>query len=244
MKHRVQRYFKANFRAVDENDKHRMEGYACVFGQRSVLMADWQHGPVYEVVEPGAITEDIIRSSDIVACIEHNPDRMIARSVNGEGTLSLAPDDNGLKVSWDVIDTTESRDCYENVKAGNYRGMSFGFWVDPNTDVSYTKDTETINGKEVEVKVRHINTVQGLFDVSVVAHPAYPTTSVESRSLEDVNKDNLIKELRAAFPEYNEPQSKPQPPVETRSEEMKRDYDLLEQFKSSLLTLGDDFLGI
>jgi len=207
---------KSQMRAEDGDSRH-VSGYACVFGERSVLMLDWEHGPVYEVIEPGAITDDLLRSSDVIACIEHDSDRMLARSVNGEGTLSLALDEHGLQCGWDCLNTTDGFNCLENVRAGNYRGMSFGFWINPDTDVSYTAEKE--DGKDI--KVRHINHVQGVFDVSVVAHPSYPATDIQQRSA-DFTKA-LEAELRKAFPE--------QPKKEERSKEMMRDWDFIEQLK-------------
>ena len=54
-------------------NERSIEGYAVVIGQESKYMYD----PVLrkcfiEIIEPGAITEELIRTSDIRALIEHN----------------------------------------------------------------------------------------------------------------------------------------------------------------------------
>lgn len=193
-----------------QTGSRHIEGYACVFSERSLLMRDWEKGLVYEQVEPGAITEETLRSSDVVAAIEHDETRMLARSVNGDGSLSLSLDDHGLKFGFYLPDTSEGNIVLEGVKRKDYRGMSFGFWIIPKEDVSYTTEQDG----DKTITVRHINRIRGIFDVSIVAHPAYPSTDVEVRSLK--------QELDAAFSTVSD--------KETRSEAMKRDYDKLTKF--------------
>lgn len=169
-------------------------------------MRDWDKGPVYEQVEPGAITEALLRESDIIANINHDDDRMLARSFNGDGSLALSIDDHGLKASFELPATPDGDTVLEGVRRKDFRGMSFGFWIDPAKDVSYTEE-QGEDGKTVTI--RHLNRLRGIFDVSVVTHPAYPTTEVEVRGIK--------QELEAAFKKTPKP----------RSEEMKRDYDMI-----------------
>lgn len=200
------RTYEGNIRSAEGS--RSIEGYACVFGQRSVLMMDWDEGPVYEVIERSAIDDAVIGKSDIIANINHDDSHMLARSVNGSGSLSLSLDDNGLKVSFDAPKTADGDTVLEGVRRNDFRGMSFGFWCDRKADITYTRE-EGKDGKDIVI--RHINKIRGLFDVSVVTHPAYPDTSVETRSA-------LQEEIRAALNIQ---------PKEVRSEEMKRDYDRL-----------------
>ncbi len=194
-----------------------MEGYAVVFGQRSVLLRDWNGGePVLEQIEPTAITDELLRSSDIVATINHDEDKMLARSCNGKGSLTLKRDEHGVLASWDCAPTMYGDFAYESAKRGDFSGMSFGMEIDPKTDVSYTREKDK-DGKDIVV--RHINTIRGLFDVSVVTHPAYPETVIQARSAE------VVAELRDAF--GNAPNKTPQ----ERSAEMLRDWDKIEQAK-------------
>lgn len=204
---KIIRSYKSEIRATA--DSRHIEGYACVFLQRSVLMRDWDRGAVYEQVEPGAITDALLRSNDVVANINHDDDRMLARSVNGEGSLSLSIDDHGLKVSFDAPSTPDGDTVLEGVRRRDFRGMSFGFWTDPRKDVTYTREFDE---KGKEITIRHINAIRGIFDVSVVTHPAYPSTDVEVRAL----KDTLSKELDEAFSKKEE-----------RSAKMMADYDKL-----------------
>lgn len=201
---KIIRSYQGEIRATA--DSRHIEGYACVFAQRSVLMRDWDKGPVYEQVEPGAITDALLRESDVIANINHDDDHMLARSFNGDGSLTLSIDDHGLKASFELPKTSDGDTVLEGVRRKDFRGMSFGFWIDPAKDVTYTEE-QGDDGKTVTI--RHINRIRGIFDVSVVTHPAYPTTEVEVRGIR--------QELEAALKKNPEP----------RSEEMKRDYDMI-----------------
>ena len=195
-------------------DSRRMEGYAVVFGQRSVLLRDWNGGgPVLEQIEPGAITDELLRSSDIIATINHDEDRMLARSCNGKGSLSLKRDEHGLLVSWECANTVYGDFAYESAKRGDFAGMSFGMEIDPKTDVSYTREKDKDGN---DIVVRHVNHIRNLFDVSVVTHPAYRETNIEARSAE----------IRQALGEKKE-DTTPAP----RNEAMLRDWERIEQAK-------------
>lgn len=212
---REYRNIQTEVRATDGS--RRMEGYAVVFGQRSVLLRDWNGGePVLEQIEPSAITDELLRNSDIIATINHDEDKMLARSCNGKGSLSLKRDEHGLLVSWDCAPTMYGDFAYESAKRGDFGGMSFGMELDPKTDVSYTREKDEDGN---DIVVRHINAIRGLFDVSVVTHPAYPETVIQARSAE------VGAELRDAFGESSGKVR------EERNAEMLRDWDKIEQAK-------------
>ena len=61
--------------------RRTIEGYAAVFNSES---------------------EDAINNSDIFALFNHDDDRVLARSKNGVGTLSLKVDGRGLKYSFEA----------------------------------------------------------------------------------------------------------------------------------------------
>lgn len=209
MKKQFRSYVKSMLRA--EKDSRVLTGYPLVFGERSVLLPDWDHGAVYEVIEPGAIDEYLLSRSDIVANINHDDDKMIARWQNGSGSLQLSIDDRGLKMSLEAPDTVYGDIAYEGARRGDFTGMSFAFWLDPDIDISYTREKDG----DDEIYIRHINHIQGLNDVSIVTHPAYPATDIQARSAE------VSKEIGKAFPA---------PPAAKRSEAMMRDYDSIAAF--------------
>ena len=169
-----------------------IEGYAVVFNQRSVFLPDWNKGRmVEEVMMPGSITEELIAKSDVVANIDHDNSRMVARSVNGEGSLHLSLDEHGLKFSYEAPLTNDGETVLQGVRRGDFRGCSFAFTCDEDTGVHYEK-----NEKDPRALIRYVDEVNGLYDVSVVIHPAYPQTNVDSRAavLDGALKRGMIDE--------------------------------------------------
>ena len=155
-----------------------IEGYAVVFNQRSVFLPDWNKGRmVEEVMMPGSITEELIAKSDIVANIDHDNSRMVARSLNGEGSLRLSLDEHGLKFSYEAPLTNDGETVLQGVRRGDFRGCSFAYTCDEDTGVHYEK-----SDKDPRALIRYVDEVNGLYDVSVVIHPAYPQTNVASRA--------------------------------------------------------------
>lgn len=190
-----------------EGDARTLTGYPIVFGLGSVDLPDEEHGWVREVIEPGAVSDDLLMS-DVICNINHDDDQMIGRCTGGKGTLRLERDEHGVKMSVETPNTVYGDIAYEGTKRGDFRGMSFAFWLDADKDVSYTRGKA--DGKEVWV--RHINKIRGLMDVSIVTRPAYPDTEVDARA-------------------QKEPKQEPKPEPEERNEEMKRDWELIEKAK-------------
>ena len=190
-----------------EGDTRTLTGYPIVFGMNSVDLPDFDHGWVREVIEPGAVTDELLRS-DVICNINHDDDQMIGRCTGGKGTLRLERDEHGVKMSVEAPNTVYGDIAYEGTKRGDFRGSSFAFWLDADKDVSYTR--EKADGKEVWV--RHTNTVGGLMDGGIGTRPAYPDTEVDARA-------------------QKEPAQEPKTEPETRSEEMKRDWELIEKAK-------------
>lgn len=162
-------------------------GRPIVFGERSVLLGDWEHGAVYEVVERGAVTAELL-DGDIVANINHDDNQILGRSYGGKGSLELTLDDKGVSMRLDAPSTVYGDVAVSGAARGDLRGMSFAFMLNPREDLSYTREKDD---KGNDVYVRHINRIRKITDVSVVTHPAYPATSVEARGIE--------AELAAAF---------------------------------------------
>jgi phage head maturation protease len=69
-------------------------------------------------------------------------------------------------------------------------------WVDMYAEgnVTYEKLNER-SADNKEVWIRHINKIDGLFDVTICHRPAYPDTEVEVRSANDSIEEIVKKEL-------------------------------------------------
>jgi uncharacterized protein len=158
-------------------DSRHIEGYAIVFNQRSQLIFDWNNGrPVYEIIQPGAVDDSLIRKSDIKALLEHNGDRMLARSINGQGSMRISIDDIGVKYVFDAPNTADGNYALEEIRRGDLFGSSFAYWTDNDKNVDYYHEGDNL--------IRSVKKIDVLRDFSIVGDPAYMGTSVETRSIE------------------------------------------------------------
>ena len=172
----------------DENGQQSrvVEGRAIVFGQRSVNLTPWSSTRVvYEILERGCLTQDLINRSDVVYCLNHDSGvlKVFGRFRNSDiDTLKLELREDGLYVTCEMPETNAANDTLVLIKRGDIDGQSFAFsddWEDTENGVSYERTNETVDGKEVWL--RHVKKITGLYDVSIVTHPAYEQTSVGTR---------------------------------------------------------------
>ena len=172
-----------------QTESRTIEGTPIVFGVRSVNLTPWSDTrEVYEVLEPGCITNDLLQRSDVILNLNHSnmvPD-VLGRCRNGKGTLSLELRENKVGCRCDLPRTNNANDALELMRRGDITGMSFAFeddYEDTENGVSFERTGETHNGKEVWL--RHVKRITGLYDVAIVTHPAYEQTSVGTREQSD-----------------------------------------------------------
>jgi hypothetical protein len=151
-----------------------LTGYAVRYNTLSVDLGGFR-----ETILPGAFDKVLNRQrgkGDVVALFNHDPNQLLGRT--SSGTLELTSDDKGLRYSVVLPNTELGRTIGELVARSDLRGSSFAFTVEPRGE-------QWAPGEDGKPR-RSIREVSGLFDVSVVTHPAYPssTTSVARRSLE------------------------------------------------------------
>ena len=166
----------AEVRFEENEGKMILEGYAIVFEQET-LIGDEERG-FKEVISRTALTDTFMK--DVPLKYNHTDSFLIlARTKNK--SLVLEVDNIGLKVRAELIDTHSNEDVYKMVRSGLLDKMSFAFTV--------KKQSWDRSGK---IPVRRIESIDRLYDVSVVDLPAYDGTSIYSRSL-----DLVETELRA-----------------------------------------------
>lgn len=160
-----------------------IEGYAVVFNRESEILYDKKTKKFFtEIIESSAITDELIRSCDIKMLINHNKERMLARSRYGEGTLRLTVDDYGVKFSFQIPDTSDGQYIREMVNRKDFNGCSFSF-VDEDVVLDWNR--------ERGCATRKMKKVRALFDCSIVADPAYSDTEVSVRQIEDLEKTQI-----------------------------------------------------
>ena len=194
-----------NIELRDEPESRHIEGYGSVFNERSLDL-----GGFVEMIAPGAF-DGVIERSDVKCYLDHNPEKgILARSRNGKGSLSLVVDEKGLQYSFDAPHTNLGDEVVEGLKRGDYSQSSFAFTVD---DEVWTKEADG-------TYLRTITKIGGLYDVSIVANPAYEGTSVALRSLDAFKaQEEIPVEVREEEPKTEEPKVEEAPVEETPVEE-------------------------
>ena len=195
----------------DENGQQSREvnGRAIVFGVRSVNLTPWSSTRVvYEVLEPGCLTQELINRSDVIYNLNHNSSvlNVLGRFRNSEkDTLKLELRADGVYNSCELPQTTAANDALELIKRGDINGQSFAFeddYEDTENGVSYERTNETIDGKEVWI--RHVKRIIGLYDVSIVTHPAYEQTSVATREQSEAIDKAIEAQLKRECGDKND----------------------------------------
>lgn len=137
----------------------RLEGYAATFGAEAKIR------DYVETIAPGAFCQTLAERSDILALVDHDASRVLARTKSG--TLRLAEDSRGLHFDLDLPNTTAANDVLALAERGDLGGMSFAF---------------TVNRERWDGERRELQSV-ALHEISVVsAFPAYPDTIVHARA--------------------------------------------------------------
>lgn len=158
-----------------------IEGYAVVFGQESRVMYDKEKRRAFvEVIERGAITEELLRNSDIKAVLEHNKQRLLARHFRGAGSLTLELDDYGLKYRFDAPNTVDGDFAVEMIRRGDIFGSSFAYFVN---DKDKSKVTYSMKDG---LLTRTVHKIDRITDISPVSDPAFFGTDVTVRSMNEM----------------------------------------------------------
>ena len=170
MNNKEMRAFNFEVRA-EENEQHGtfITGTPIVFEQATDL------GWCQETISRGALDGTDLK--DVRFLIGHNTSMIpLARSRNNteNSTMQMVVTDRGMeiRVDLDTENNAEARALYSAVKRGDMTGMSFMFTVD--------KDSWT--DAESDYPKREILSIRKVFEVSAVAFPAYPKTTIQAAS--------------------------------------------------------------
>ena len=218
-----------SIRDAGEGEQSRtIEGTPIVFGVRSVNLTPWSDTrEVYEILEPGCITQELLQRSDVILNLNHSnmvPDVLGRYRNSDKDTLELVLNEKNVGCRCDLPNTNNANDTLELMRRGDITGMSFAFrddWEDSENGVSYERTEEkTEDGKEVWL--RHVKRITGLYDVSIVTHPAYEQTSVGTRETSEIDKA-IEEQLKREAGVETEEQRK------AREEKEKEERELEEQ---------------
>lgn len=180
-----------------QQESREIEGRPIVFGVRSVNLIPWSSTrKVYEILEPGCISRELLAKSDVILNLNHSnmvPDVLGRFRNSDKDTLSLELRGDGIDCRCDLPKTNNANDALELMKRGDITGMSFAFeddWEDLENGVSYEKTNDIEDGKEVWL--RHVKKITAIYDVAIVTNPAYEQTTVGLREASEAI-DNAIE---------------------------------------------------
>jgi HK97 family phage prohead protease len=157
-------------RATVEGSKQRpiIRGHAIVFNEPSLVLASFMGGGFQEVIRPAAMERTFREKIDLRAFFDHDPGRVLGRL--SAGTLRASTDRTGLRVEIDPDpEIGDHASLLRSIQRGDITGMSFSFQTMPDGE-QWDKRTDPPTREVTDMRV---------FEVSVVAMPAYEQTDVE-----------------------------------------------------------------
>lgn len=163
--------FQVNEPELKEDEKDNelvVEGKVNVPGEKSEKLT--QDGITFtESVQEGAFAKALEQADDIKLLKEHDPKELLARKKNG--SLEIEEKDGEVRFKAKLPDTQFGRDAHHIVKESLYDSMSFGFRaLSDKWDTTVNPPHRTITDLE-------------LFEISIVADPAYSQSHVEARNI-------------------------------------------------------------
>jgi Escherichia/Staphylococcus phage prohead protease len=165
-KHEVRVHLAQRFEIRSNSDGSRsISGYAVVWNSLSEDLGGFR-----ETIKPGAFTQSLKDSPDVLAYYSHDSSLILGRV--SSGTLTVTEDSIGLHFTCKLPDTSTARDLIALMERGDVSQMSFGFSIPQGGD-----EWAEVNGQVIRTVIRAV-----LYEVSVVGQPAYSATSVNLRS--------------------------------------------------------------
>lgn len=146
-----------------------IEGYAVVFDSPAEI-GDIHNGGFIEEIAPTAFDGIDLMRADVPLKVEHGESPIILARTRNK-SLQLSTDAHGLKIRAQLLKCEAA--WIERIRSGLYSSMSFAFSVD--------RDGEEISQHD-GVMHRRITKFSRLWDVSIVAVPAYGSTEICARS--------------------------------------------------------------
>jgi HK97 family phage prohead protease len=185
-----------------EQESRTIVGMPVLYNVRSVNLTPWSEDrEVYEVLEAGFITPELLQRSDVVLNLNHSTKvtDILGRYRNSErDTLSLDLLAQGMACRCDMPHTNNANDTLELMRRGDITGMSFAFSDNPHDKASVTyEQTNERSADGKEIWLRHVRKATGLYDVAIVTHPAYEQTSVVTREFADEIMREIDEQIEA-----------------------------------------------
>lgn len=175
-------------RAAAEGGTVTFTGYAALYDTLSEDLGGFK-----EIIRAGAFDRALKAGQDILVRCEHDSRLLLGRTSNG--TARVFADAKGLRYEVDVPDTQAGRDTAVLIKRGDVRQSSFAFSIpDPTAGQRWTVSDGEVLRELLDVDIH---------DCAPVAGPAYTSTSVSARALEQAKEVPMKEQKRAAYERFS-----------------------------------------
>lgn len=170
---------------VSKGDKLDVQGYVNMTGSVSEILTNPADGKQFrETIVPKVFSDAIEEAGRVDFLYQH--DKMLVLASTSNQSLSLVEDSKGLFMRATISETSWGKDTYQLIQDGIIQGMSFGMIV---TDEGWTLCDDGL-------PLRIITAIQ-LFEISAVRNPAYRSSTIEARDIDQVTNieipDNIEK---------------------------------------------------
>ena len=176
------RYLEFDIRAEQTEERGSV-----ITGQPIVFNQETDMGFFRETIDTGALQNTDLR--DVRFLVGHDFSMVpLARSRNNNenSTMQLMVNDAGMsiRVNLDTESNPRAKELYSAIRRGDITGMSFAFTVDKDSWEALNTDSP----------LRHICSIDRVFEVSAVAFPAYEGTSIQAAS-----EGNALESAKASL---------------------------------------------
>lgn len=182
---------KRQYRAIIDKDENIEQESRTITGKAISFDTPSRYIGYIEYVNRGAITQDLIDSSNITFNINHNDDYMMARWNRGQGTLDIQLKEDGVYFKFDAPPTDKGDELLWNIRHGNIYECSFAFTMPDDQAMRWFRN-------EDDELCGEVLRIDGLYDLSAVTTAAYPDTDINAncfdleaikRSLDDAKEE-------------------------------------------------------
>lgn len=195
---------------LEGEQSRTITGYAILFNTESAPLYVDDEEEIREIIDPKAITQNLLDNSDIKMTMFHDGHLILARSRNGEGTLHYNIDEKGVSFEFEAPNTADGDKALELVRRGDIAGCSFAFSTRYYNRGYVERTSVRKNGKTVTTC--RVKVITGIYDFTLAADPAYPDTSCEAEA-RDLGKAmratrsstfrSQVEEMRQSVKEFN-----------------------------------------
>lgn len=165
-----------------------LTGYAALYDSLSEDLGGFR-----EILRPGCFDRALKDNPDIFVRAEHDSKLLLGRT--SSGTARVVADAKGLRYEVDLPATQAGRDVAELIRRKDVRQSSFAFIIpDPQAGQRWSVQADgTVLRELLDIDV---------IDCAPVAAPAYTSTSVSARALDQAKEVPLKERKRAAYERF------------------------------------------